>query len=215
MSGIEKRRGATRVQDWANDQAARQVAESTGRASGRAGVQSGPGSERHSAHGAGRGTGRSRRRQSWRTGTRLGDGPPPDTPEALAVRARMREAADVFSRLPNGDLRHIGDMRAKWPTVVRDTVEAYGWDKTPTRMPPSAAAIDRAEAAVMWLLEIGPSWSKVLWCWALGLPMKKIAPQLNISTRTGWRIWRAAVDHLGEDHGAEALEKAAAEQFHE
>lgn len=119
MSNMDSRRHARCIEAWSEQMANDQVASS---AESSASSQRGGG-----------------RRHTWRMGNRLGDGPPADTPEALAVRARLKEAADVFRRLPNGERRYLSDMRAKWPAVVRDTMEAYGWDAPAARRPPSPA----------------------------------------------------------------------------
>ncbi|MDJ0944272.1 MAG: DUF6362 family protein [Kiloniellales bacterium] len=89
--------------------------------------------------------------------------PPPEDPideatgeprvwEAGHVRAWIREAMDTLRRLP---LPKDGLPRrpsSHMPEVLREFVEAYGYDRGRSREPVSAREIDRLDRVLDWLL---------------------------------------------------------------
>jgi hypothetical protein len=63
------------------------------------------------------------------------------TPNDIADR--FEEAADTLKRLPMPDIQR---RVTRWPTIVQDAKEAYGYGSVKVRRgPPSPAAIDRME----------------------------------------------------------------------
>ncbi len=97
----------------------------------------------------------------------------PDVPGhlwgAAEVRARLKEAAAVLKALPLTARDRPGRLMAHWPDVVRDSLEAYGYQAPSRRAPrPTPAAVSRADAAVPWLLWAAPEAQRVLWARASG-----------------------------------------------
>jgi len=111
---------------------------------------------------------------------------------ALVVAGRLREAADTLRRLP---LDHPGRrMTSSWPDIVRSfkDLRRPGLDG-PTRVAPSAPAIDRMDEVLLeWLPWLEGEEVKILWGWMANIPAAPVARRLGISRSTLHRR-RAAI----------------------
>ena len=93
------------------------------------------------------------------------------------------EAVRTLRNLPVGQTRPM-QLRSGMPEVVREQIEAYGYDKVAMpRFTPSADQIDRLDALLVWIFEApfeNPQEARYL-LWGRG-------------TRLGWKIMAR---HLG------------------
>ena len=101
------------------------------------------------------------------------------------VEAHLAEAADTLRRLPE---RCGNGYWSTWPPINED----YSADCMPARTktrstPPSAAAIDRMDAALLWLRWLDRRDQKIVWRRACGCPWKIIASEHAIERTTAWR----------------------------
>jgi hypothetical protein len=91
------------------------------------------------------------------------------------VRARLKEAAGVLRALALGLRDRPAGLMARWPDVVRQGFEAYGYESVRLRPPaPSPAAVSRADAAVLWLLWLDDAPRRIAWARASGIPWRKL-----------------------------------------
>jgi hypothetical protein len=94
---------------------------------------------------------------------------------AVEVRARLKEAAGVLRALALGLRDRPAGLAARWPDVVRQGFEAYGYESVRLRPPmPSPAAVSRADAAVLWLLWLEDAPRRIAWARASGIPWRKL-----------------------------------------
>jgi hypothetical protein len=111
------------------------------------------------------------------------------TPNDIAER--FEEAADTLKRLPMPDIQR---RITRWPTIIRDAKEAYGYgDVRVRRGPPTAAAIDRMEEALTWLTWLEPDDLRLVWWRAERTRWKKICWAIGVSRTTAWQRWVAAL----------------------
>lgn len=91
--------------------------------------------------------------------------PPPEDPideqsgeprvwESGHVRAWIREAMETLHRLPMPKDGLPRRLRSHMPEIVRDLVEAYGYEAGRPRPGVSAAEVDRLDRVLDWLLQI-------------------------------------------------------------
>ncbi len=103
---------------------------------------------------------------------------------SLLVAGRIQEAAKTLQRLP---IHHPGrKIKSSWPGVVREPMEAYGYNEfDPKPSPPTAAAIDRMdEVMVKWIRWLTPEEVRILWLWVLGAPATIMARRLGVHRTT-------------------------------
>jgi hypothetical protein len=106
----------------------------------------------------------------------------PDVWDAALVRWHLIDAMRTLRRLPGG--LAIGRMRCGLPEPVRSAVEAYGYERVSVRLAPDAAAIDRLDRALDWLLWVGnPVDRLIVTGTALGLSLRAVAQELLASGR--------------------------------
>jgi len=88
------------------------------------------------------------------------------------VKARLKEAAQTLRRLPR---ERIGAALTSWPDVVRQSAEAYGYDKTRVRpIPPRPDQISRMDETLPWLFALDDAERRVVWARASGVPWRKL-----------------------------------------
>jgi hypothetical protein len=107
------------------------------------------------------------------------------------VESRFEEAASTLRRLPD---RRVPGYFSTWPPIVRDAIEAYGYD--PARAPriaPSPQAISRMEETFTWLAWLDGDDARIVWLRAEGVRWKPICWRMGISRATAWRRWVAAL----------------------
>ena len=115
---------------------------------------------------------------------------------ALAVAERLREAAETLARLP---FNHPGRrLTSSWPEIVRcfKDFRRPGVDG-PSRVIPSAAAIDRMDEVLLdWLPRLEGAEVKILWGFMARLPAEAVARRLGVSRSTLHRRRSAALGKL-------------------
>ena len=88
-------------------------------------------------------------------------------------------------------------LMAHWPEVVRDSLEAYGYQAPSRRAPrPTPAAVSRADAAVPWLLWVAPEAQRVLWARASGVPWRRLEDMDGRSHTTLRKVEAAGLDAI-------------------
>jgi hypothetical protein len=104
------------------------------------------------------------------------------TPNDIADR--FEEAADTLKRLPMPDIQR---RVTRWPTIVQDAKESYGYGSVNVRRgPPPAAAIDRMEEALTWLTWLEPDDLRLVWWRAERAQWKEICWAIGVSRTTAW-----------------------------
>ena len=107
------------------------------------------------------------------------------------VEAYLAEAADVLSRLP--DTRVQGYVNT-WPPMVREFWESYGMqDVVLRRPPPSAAAIDRMDEALRWLVWLDPVDVRIVWLRASGKQWKEVCWTVGLARAAAHQHWLFAL----------------------
>lgn len=107
------------------------------------------------------------------------------------IEERFEEAADTLRRLPED---RVQGYFSTWPSIVRDTREAYGWDDVRVRMPPPAPdAIDRMDETFTWLPWLEPDDARLVWARAKGTRWKEICWRFGVGRTTAWERWVAAL----------------------
>ncbi len=147
--------------------------------------------------------GKIRRRASVRAWT-----PPPEDPideetgeprvwEAGHVRAWIREAMETLQRLPMPQDGLPRRLRSHMPEIVRDLVEAYGYEAGRPRPAVSAAEIDRLDRVLDWLLQLRDRREAlVVTAVALGLNLRAVGRLVGRSHEWCRQKERAVVERI-------------------
>ena len=107
------------------------------------------------------------------------------------VESWLAEAADVLARLPETKMRGYVSL---WPPMVREFWESFGWqDAVLKRPPPSAAAIDRMDMALRWLLWLDAVDARIVWLRACGRPWKEVCWQSGLARAAANQHWLFAL----------------------
>lgn len=123
--------------------------------------------------------------------------PAPHLWGASEVRARLAEAAEVLRALALGPRDRPARLVARWPDVVRQGFEAYGYGPVRVRpLAPSPAAVSRADAAVLWLLWLPAAARRVVWARAQRLAWRRIEDLDGRSHTTLRRVEGDAVTEI-------------------
>jgi hypothetical protein len=110
---------------------------------------------------------------------------------ASLVEERMVEAADTLKRLPE---ERIQGYFSTWPTVIRDYWEAFGREDVRLRRPPpSAAAIDRMDEAMVWLTWLDAIDARIVWLRASGERWKTVCWKVGLARAAAHRHWLFAL----------------------
>lgn len=84
------------------------------------------------------------------------------------IEDQLAEAAFTLRCLP--DRTRPKEYGNNWPDIVRESIEAYGWEDERSRSPvPSAEAIDRMHEALPWLGLLDKQTQKLVWLRANGV----------------------------------------------
>jgi hypothetical protein len=104
---------------------------------------------------------------------------------------------------------------ARWPDVVRQGFEAYGYGSTRVRPPaPTAQEISRADQSVLWLLWLEGAVRRVIWARASGIPWRRLEDMDGRSHTTLRRLQREGVAEVCRRLNAElSREEAIAAAF--
>ena len=90
-----------------------------------------------------------------------------------AVEARLIEAVDTLKRIPVPDIQRTV---TRWPDVVRDSREAYGYAAVGFRPAPAAPdAIARLDRTLEWLRWLPRDAQRIAWARASGVSWRRIA----------------------------------------
>ncbi len=103
------------------------------------------------------------------------------------VETYMAEAADVLGRLPDARMR---GYVTTWPPMVREFWESFGWQEAVLkRPPPSAAAIDRMDMALQWLVWLDAVDARIVWLRACGRPWKEVCWKVGLARAAANQHW--------------------------
>lgn len=110
------------------------------------------------------------------------------SPEMLLEHFRRAMATLRRTPLKRGDCP--ADARAAWPDVVREAVEAYGWDSERVRRLPTAAEIAHMDR-VIWLLMREPDRRRrlALCCVAVGMHYRAAARAIGVGSHHTVKAW--------------------------
>lgn len=114
------------------------------------------------------------------------------------VEDQMEEAARTLRRLPNPLGSGARGYGSSWPEYVREAKDAYGYHESRMRVVPSAAQIDRMEAALQWLRYLSPEDARIVWMRAEGARWKAVCIQAGCTRQTAWRRWAAALQTISK-----------------
>ncbi|MCR9256281.1 MAG: DUF6362 family protein [Alphaproteobacteria bacterium] len=88
------------------------------------------------------------------------------------VKERLKEAAQTLRRLPR---QRLQSAMTSWPDVVRQSAEAYGFEKASFRpIPPRPDQISRMDEALPWLFSLDAEIRRIVWARAAGVPWRKL-----------------------------------------
>ncbi|MGE0108168.1 MAG: DUF6362 family protein [Bdellovibrionales bacterium] len=112
------------------------------------------------------------------------------------VADRIEQAANTMKKLPKVKVQ--GYFNA-WPTIVREAMEAYGWEDNHMRpSPPSAKHITEMEEVMIWLLWLEREEVRLIWMRAEGVRWKRLSLELGWSVRKlqyDWKIGLMKIVH--------------------
>lgn len=105
---------------------------------------------------------------------------------AQEVKRRLREAANTFKAWNENQPHPLAKGYGNgWPQIVRDAAEAYGWTPEGRKLPPPYPhEITRMDEAIGWLHLLPEQDARMLWGWANGRALWKIAQRFGKSERT-------------------------------
>ncbi|MBM3550048.1 MAG: hypothetical protein FJX54_24180 [Alphaproteobacteria bacterium] len=109
----------------------------------------------------------------------------PERWTAEAVRARLAEAMRILRLLPDDALSRPSSHVVRWPDVVHDIAEAYGYGKSRAPARPSPAEIGRLDETLQWLFLIRSGQQRLAVIGvAMGLNLRVIARTFGCSHET-------------------------------
>lgn len=107
----------------------------------------------------------------------------------ITVADRLDQAAYTMRRLPKVKVQGYAST---WPEIVREFVEAYGWNEVTTRLgPPSPRHITEMDETLRWLLWLEKYETKLVWLRANGARWKTIGYRLGFGEtklRSDWKV---------------------------
>lgn len=127
--------------------------------------------------------------------------PAPETPPQVwtpeLVRARLAEAMQVLRKLPDDAGSRPSTQLARWPDVVRDLAEAYGYGEARARLRPTPAEIGRLDQTLPWLFLIADGQQRLAVIGvAMGLNLRVIGRTFGCSHETVRQRERAGIAAL-------------------
>jgi hypothetical protein len=121
---------------------------------------------------------------------------------AAAVEIRILEAVDTLKRLPVPDIRR---SVTRWPDILRDSHEAYGYDTVRLCLAPAAPdAITRLDETLQWLRWLPRTAQRILWSRANGFSWRRIATFVGKSPNTCRARYLAGLHHIASRVNGEA-----------
>jgi DNA-directed RNA polymerase specialized sigma24 family protein len=109
----------------------------------------------------------------------------PDRWTAELVRARLAEAMRILRLLPDDAQSRPSTHTVRWPDVVHDLAEAYGYGRAKAAERPSPAEIGRLDETLQWLFLIRSGQQRLAVIGvAMGLNLRVIAQTFGCSHET-------------------------------
>lgn len=119
------------------------------------------------------------------------------------IELDLREAGRVLKRTPFAKGSRPAELRAAWPDVVREAIDAYGYTKVRCRGGiPSPLELDRMDEAWGWLWHVKGQERQIIFARAIGATWRALQEQLDISHVTLSKIHKRGISQI-----AAALEK--------
>jgi hypothetical protein len=116
---------------------------------------------------------------------------------AELVRARLAEAMRILRLLPDGATARPSTRLARWPDVVHDLAEAYGYAQARSLARPTPAEIGRLDETLQWLFLIGCGQQRLAVIGvAMGLNLRVIGRSFGCSHETVRTRERAGIAAL-------------------
>ena len=127
--------------------------------------------------------------------------PVPETPPAAwtpeLVRARLAEAMQVLRKLPDDAGSRPSTQLVRWPEVIHDLAEAYGYGEARARLRPTPAEIGRLDETLPWLFLIADGQQRLAVIGvAMGLNLRVIGRTFGCSHETVRQRERAGIAAL-------------------
>ena len=107
------------------------------------------------------------------------------------VAERFREAAQTARRLPPVRVQGYSNT---WPAILRQPWETYSGEDVLYRAPIDAAAIDRMEETMRWVLWLTEEQRHLVWMRAEERGWREICRRFGCDRTTAWRRWQKALD---------------------
>ena len=121
------------------------------------------------------------------------------------MRARLAEAMRILRRLPEDARTRPSTQTARWPDVVHDLAEAYGYGRSRAAERPAPAEIGRLDETLPWLFLIASGQQRLAVIGvAMGLNLRVIARSFGCSHETVRQRERAGIAALVRALNAEA-----------
>lgn len=107
------------------------------------------------------------------------------------VADRVEQAAHTLRRLPKVTVQ---GFFGTWPPIVREAMEAYGWDEAHIHPgPPCPRHITEMDETLLWLMWLEREEVKLVWLRANGVRWKRLGLELGWSVRKLQYDWRVAL----------------------
>lgn len=109
----------------------------------------------------------------------------------------LRAAGDVLKKLPVP--REVAGMERVCAVVevIRDRSDHGAWNKeTETRRRPTSAELDVLDRVLVWLLWLDAAERKVVWCYMIGLGVRRTAQEIGLSKSQCHRVLQRAVAQI-------------------
>lgn len=113
------------------------------------------------------------------------------------VIASLDRAADTIRRMSFPRNGAPPRVMSYWPDVVRNAMEAYGWEPDRPRLSrPSPEAIDDLDRVLPWLFPLDPTQRKIVWTRAMGFSWQRIAEVMGVNAGQVRYAHEKAIDRI-------------------
>lgn len=98
------------------------------------------------------------------------------------IELDLREAGRILKRTPFAKGSHPAELRAAWPDVVREAIDAYGYTKVRCRGGiPSPLELDRMDEAWGWLWHVKGQERQIIFARANGISWRTLRAFYGLS----------------------------------
>lgn len=112
------------------------------------------------------------------------------------IEAELRDAVRTLRSMPHA-VR--APLLARWPSVVHETIEAYGWNRAEyRRVPPTGEQIDRMDKALLWLWGLTAHDYVLIWGRANHVRWRVLSAEFHLGITQTKKRYRAALLALCE-----------------